>query len=300
LKTWFNAPVFTSLSRGRSAQDLPYFCANTADVESNTAQLVYPVAGREKTFLKQLLEQFMAKSSLVLALLAALACTTAQATLIDRSGGMVYDTVLDLTWLRDANYGVTSGLIPAGSLGNGGVDWGSATRWAADLNYGGYTGWRLPTTLVPDSSCLGYYGEGKNFDRGAGCKGSELGELFYTEGGLTAGQSILTSAILSSHFVNMQSAYWSNTEVATTPYNAYLFFTIGNGLISSGVQVTPAKANNFDSAWAVHPGDIGVDPTKPSSVPEPSTVMLMGLALAGLGAMRRRGNIEALGCYQPD
>ena len=140
----------------------------------------------------------------------------------------------------------------------------------------------------------------RNSDTPAGCKGSELGELFYTEGGLTAGQSILSSAILSSHFINMQGAYWSNTEVATTPYNAYLFITIGNGLISSGVQVTPAKANNFDSAWAVHPGDIGADPTKPSSVPEPSTVMLIGLALAGLGSMRRRKNIEAKSNYQPD
>jgi hypothetical protein len=222
---------------------------------------------------------------LVLALLAALACTTAQATLIDRSGGMVYDTVLDLTWLKDANYGRTTGLLSSGGSG-----WGQAIQWVADLNYGGYTGWRLPKTLIPDASCSGYYGYP---DSGTGCKGSELGELFYTEGGLTAGQSILTSATLSSHFINLQSVYWSNTEYAANPIYAWAFISIGEpGLTASGTQAHTYKNNGFFSAWAVHPGDIGAATTNSSSVPEPSTVMLIGLALAGLGAIRRRGSIE--------
>lgn len=33
----------------------------------------------------------------------------AQATLIDRGGRMIYDDVLDITWLQDANYAMTSG-----------------------------------------------------------------------------------------------------------------------------------------------------------------------------------------------
>lgn len=226
----------------------------------------------------------MTKSPLVLALLAALAmCSTAQATLIDRSGGMVYDTVLNLTWIRDANYGVTSGITPAG-----GATWGPANQWAASLNYGGYTGWRLPTTLVPDTGCSGYYGNGINYDRGTGCTGSELGELFYIEGGLTAGQSINSSSILTSHFINMQSVYWSSTPVPSNSNNAYIFITIGNDLIASGTQTAGYIGNGYFSAWAVHPGDIGASTPNPSSVPEPSTLLLLGLGLACVAGARKK------------
>jgi hypothetical protein len=223
----------------------------------------------------------MTKSNLPRVLLVALAvCGSAQAALIDRAGGMVYDTVLDLTWLRDANYSVTSGLLSTGRS-----PWLEASQWAAELNYGGHTGWRLPTTLVPDPSCSGYYGDP---NRGTHCKGSELGELFYTEGGLSAGQSILTSAILQSHFVNMQAVYWSDTEHAPGNSYAWSFITIGNDapLLPSGYQGYVAKINYYYSAWAVHPGDIAGGP---APVPEPSTAafFLVGLALLGLGAMRR-------------
>lgn len=37
-------------------------------------------------------------------------CTvgTGNATLYDRGGGLIYDDVLDITWLQDANYGAGS------------------------------------------------------------------------------------------------------------------------------------------------------------------------------------------------
>ena len=34
---------------------------------------------------------------------------SAHAVLVDRGGGMLYDTVLNITWLQDANYAKTSG-----------------------------------------------------------------------------------------------------------------------------------------------------------------------------------------------
>jgi hypothetical protein len=45
---------------------------------------------------------------LILAL-ALLASVSVQAALVDRGGGFMYDTVLDVIWLQDANYAQTSG-----------------------------------------------------------------------------------------------------------------------------------------------------------------------------------------------
>ena len=55
------------------------------------------------------------------------------AALIVRSGGFVYDDVLDITWLQDANYAMTSGYDADGTM-----TWDDAFTWAANLNYGGY------------------------------------------------------------------------------------------------------------------------------------------------------------------
>jgi hypothetical protein len=54
------------------------------------------------------------------------------------SAVFLYDTVLNVTWLRDANV-------------NGAMTWDNANTWADSLNSsptgGGFTGWRLPTMV---------------------------------------------------------------------------------------------------------------------------------------------------------
>ena len=66
--------------------------------------------------------------------------STAKAALVERLGGQaVYDTDLNITWLADAN-------------ANHGMTWDQANAWAAGLNVGGVTGWRLPTALNADGS----------------------------------------------------------------------------------------------------------------------------------------------------
>ncbi len=42
---------------------------------------------------------------------------TAQAGLIDRGGGMIYDTTQNITWLADWNYAQTSGWDADGLIG---------------------------------------------------------------------------------------------------------------------------------------------------------------------------------------
>ena len=54
----------------------------------------------------------------------------ANAALFDRGGGLIYDDVLNVTWLQDANYAQTSGYDA-----DGGMTWGNAVAWVSDLSY---------------------------------------------------------------------------------------------------------------------------------------------------------------------
>ncbi len=107
----------------------------------------------------------------VLASLAIMWIGIAQAALVDRGGGLIYDTTLNLTWLSDANYAETDlhkpgrvdGLIgtivngrpvgkydlidDSGSTFQGRMLWWGAMAWAQSLTYGGTSGLALPTTL---------------------------------------------------------------------------------------------------------------------------------------------------------
>ncbi|MBK6617813.1 MAG: hypothetical protein RI993_1190 [Pseudomonadota bacterium] len=195
--------------------------------------------------------------------------STANAALISRLGGLaVYDTDLDITWLADANAGAGSTFDDGVSSSDGRMTWGNANAWAASLNVGGVTGWRLPTTQQPDPSCGNQSGDAIPQGFGSGCTGSEMGHLFNEEG---------ITANAPGVFSNVQSlSYWSGTEFAPVPVNAWLFN------FNFGIQFADVKDLNL-FAWAVHSGDVGA-----SSVPEPGTIALMGLGLLGLLGFGRR------------
>ena len=52
------------------------------------------------------------------------------ATLIDRGGGLIYDDVLNITWLQDANLGAGSSFDDGGSTTDGLMNWQNAVDWA--------------------------------------------------------------------------------------------------------------------------------------------------------------------------
>lgn len=70
-----------------------------------------------------------------------------------------YDTVLNLTWLGDANYAMTSGY--ATNTG-GRMIWSAANTWAANLSFTDgvnvYDNWRLPTVEPVNGVSFNYNG----------------------------------------------------------------------------------------------------------------------------------------------
>lgn len=202
--------------------------------------------------------------------------SVSSAALVDRGGGLIYDDGLNITWLADANYAMTSGYDADGKM-----TWSQAMTWAGNLAYSGYTDWRLPSTLQPDPSCGSQLNPGGSFglqDYGYNCTGSEMGHLFYNELGGVAGQSITTIHNANYNlFQNVQSSlYWSGTEYApNTDYEWIFYFNdgyqyLGNKAISTGMY-----------ALAVRPGDV-------AAVPVPAAVWLFGSGLLGLIGIARR------------
>jgi hypothetical protein len=197
----------------------------------------------------------------------------AQAALIDRGGGMIYDTTRDITWLANMNV-------------NGLMNWSAATAWADNLVYGGFSDWRLPTLNPADTTCSNSFNPGGGFplqNYGPNCTGGELSGLFVTDLGNKAGESVLNPAGDTPEqianlalFSNVQSFdYWSGTEYAPNPDAAWVFNSnlgfqgLGGTLIGS-------------YAVAVRPGDV----TAP--VAEPQTLTLALLALGATAVARRR------------
>jgi hypothetical protein len=206
-----------------------------------------------------------------------------QASLTDRGGGMIYDDVLDITWLQDANYAKTSGYDADGRM-----SWAEANEWVSSLRYGGYNDWRLPGVAPVNGSFFDYgFAYDGSKDEGYNISNiySELGYMFYEnlgnngkfdnagiEIGCTTRSYCLTNTGLFDNFVSF--AYRAETEYSSNPDNAWILTTF------SGYQISSEKDRLF-YAWAVRSGDIAV-------VPVPAAVWLMGSGLIGLIGMRKK------------
>lgn len=217
----------------------------------------------------------------------------AQAALIDRGNGMIYDSTLNITWLKNWNQAAGSSFDNGSSTSDGRMTWASANAWAEGLNFGGFSDWRLPTMVDTGSSgCDFSYAGGTDCGFNVQTKTgstvySEMAHLWYeslgnksfcppgdaTCDGYPQDGGGLTN---TGPFLNMQSDYyWSGTVYAPDPAFAWVFGTL------DGIQ-----AENFQSTdvypVAVRPGDVA------AAVPEPQSVALALLALGAAAAARRR------------
>jgi hypothetical protein len=163
---------------------------------------------------------------------------------------VVYDDVNNLTWLRNWN------------LFNGLDNWAVENLWAANLQFAGVGGWRLPDI-------------------------SEFSALY-------AINSIRDEVDLRrAGFTNVQpSNYWSGTEYAPDPSFAWSFMT--TEFFPSHLAYNEKTLGMY--AVAVHSGDLAPAtvgpiteiPTLPIPEPETYALMLAGLALVSAAARRKK------------
>lgn len=209
------------------------------------------------------------------------------AALVDRGGGLLYDDVLNITWLQDANYAKTSNYDADGLM-----SWASANAWAAQLNYGGIGGWRLPTVkpIGSDWNLNVSYDGSSDVGYNKNTANDELAFMYFNNLGLKSaytpsgsfqhGGTGLTGYSNDIGLVHnlIAYAYWTATA-APLPFAGIAFdFYVAYGLQDYTFQITELHA------WAVHDGDIAII----NRTPEPASSALLIAALAGLLGCQQR------------
>ena len=218
-----------------------------------------------------------------------------------------YDTVLDITWLADANYARTSGFDFDGRM-----TFQDAVTWAAFLDVDGITGWRLPTTdpvngvsyntnFTTNAASDKGYADNAGWVDSLGNPVSEMGHMYYvTLGNLgycppdggdgnagacdnapQPGSGLSNTGLFSN--IQSSNRYWSGSVVNSLDFRspAWTFN------FSEGFQDNIDRRVGTPFAWAVHSGDVGA-----AVVPLPAAIWFIGSGLIGLVSIGRQSFIS--------
>ncbi len=207
--------------------------------------------------------------------------TWISADLHNRGSGLIYDDVLDVTWLQDTNLAASKKFGVAGIQPGGQMTWDKTQEWVAAMNAANYKGvntWRLPETVQPDPNCTSQDVQG---DLDGNCILSELPHLHtvtlanpYEP---TTGCTLPTCMPNVGPFENIENDifYWSGTEWANDPDEAWLFAPYCGGQCHAVKRVETL-------AWPLFDGDVIGDHAV--AVPTAPLWALIVLALLLLGA----------------
>ena len=163
--------------------------------------------------------------------LGALFMEPSRAELHDRGNGLIYDDVLDVTWLQNA-------------ISGGNKNWKQAVEWAANLEYQGFDDWRLPSMSVSSGVPTGATASPVDCATATelACRDNELGYMYFHNLGGKANQLLGNQGLIQ----NIQRVYWSGTE---SPGGVWIFTFNYGGLAE--------ELKGFgDAVWAVRPGDV--------------------------------------------
>lgn len=247
-----------------------------------------------------------------------LVSTLSHASLIDRGGGLIYDDVLDITWLQDTNFALTNG------DNDGRMDWYQANAWADGLSYYDsvrnvtYDDWRLPGISPIDgisyntaSSNDGTTDQGYARTTTDGTDGgwrdiggtpvSELGYMYYVNlANYGKCDENFTGCRTYTRVWGLQNTgpfiNFSHIEIeeilgryATgADYDDELAWNFN---LITGEQILRPKGVGYDNlaAWAVRDGDVF------GAVPVPAAVWLFGSGLVVLtGIAKKKGSKHLL------
>lgn len=236
-----------------------------------------------------------------------LSSTSVQASLITTEGSpFVYDDVLNVTWLKNANLAATETFGVAGISSDGGLDWYTAKDWISAMNAANYLGfhtWRLPTATPLNGESFNYVANTNGTaDRGynisapgtlyAGSPAHELAHLFYNSLD-NKGWCAIADGPVEGCVHPTPEDYWEWGLVNTGPFENLVANRYATGVTSTidstrafdfdfshGQVGTGGKGGNL-YAFAMLDGNV-------SAVPIPSAVWLLGSGLLGLVAVGRK------------